>query len=417
MNGNELQLQPFDGGTARSWSFDGHIGQASMASFGDRALLATTLYPSWSLRGLETSDPYALLVDASLADIGPLRRITPEPRLQTDPAVVRNAHGEILAAWLEPGVESLPGVLAQRLDTSGRPLDAQPLRIGDAPVAGGWPRVATDGDDFLVVWQGGTGLMTRRVSRDGTLTAPSDIGVTLSIDTCVCWAGTQYLVAAVEGISIRPPKLEVRLSHLSRAGDSATTTAVPLASGLPMNVNCAAGRDSTLVAWRRDGLEATLVSHGGTPSAVIPVGSPPVTKRIWISIPSIAAASDGFAVAWPDDGVVQRALVSEQGTVTRPDDAPIVSDGDSARIAPMGSGFALVWSSGDDLYVTRLDSSARATSEAVALSATGGIERQPVMTEGLALYVRDTEHEVEPRWRIFTRTILSAARRRAISPR
>jgi hypothetical protein len=307
--------------------------------------------------------------------------------------------------------------VAQRLDASGRPLDARPLRIGDAPVVGGWPRLATDGDDFLVMWQGGEGLMTRRVLRDGTLPAPSNIGVTLSIDSCVCWAGTQYLVATVEGISIKPPKLEVHLSHLNRQGDSASTMATPLASGLPVNVSCAAGPRSTLVAWRRDGLETALVSHGGTRSAVIPVGNPPVTKRIWRSPPSIAVASDGFALAWPDDGVVQRALVSEQGTVTRPDDAPIVSDGDSARISPLGSGFALMWNSGDDLYVTRIDSSARATSEPMALSATGGIERSPVLTEGLAVYVRDTESEVEPRWRIFTRTILPNARRRAASPR
>jgi hypothetical protein len=411
----QLRLEPLRGGTSHTWDVTGDMGFAAAASFGDRALVAVTVPVD------QSEDPFAAVVDGALQEVAPLRRFAEEPAVQRTPAVARNASGESLVVWAESSI------LAVRLDAAGRVVDPQPLLLGPALEYGSRPAVASDGTDFLVAWQTGTGWMTRRVSRDGSLSEPSRQSVDAGINQngCLCWTGNKYLLGyqrlryATHWYSVS----EVRAARVGANGafDASPPMLLP-GDAYNSDLDCSSIAGTTLFVWRGDAIEGAFVTAAGTVSATIELSPRDFFPSLFRVDPMPAMATNGsaFAVAWYADSIVQRALVSPEGTVTRPNDAPLSAPlelgSEGLGLAPLGSGFVLAFGTGD-LLAVRLDANGQVIDAPVALSATAAAERQPVLAEGLAVYLRDTQSSLMPRWRVFTRTISSGPRRHAASPR
>jgi hypothetical protein len=414
-----LRLEPVDGGPARTWDIDGEIGYSSGVSLGDRTVLVTSIAPH-SPAGL-FFDPFAIVVDGALTDIAPRQLIAPEPDLQRDPAVARNRFGESLVTWVEGGIRAV------RLDAAGHAIDRQPLLLGNDVYYSAKPSVASDGTGYVVVWQSGHGLVVRRVQRDGTLSPPSrqTTDVVTGTPACICWTGSDYLVGYANLLSAWRWYITSEV-HAARVTPDGTFAATPplLIAGPDANadISCAAGRDATFFLWRGSSVTGALVTAGGAVSGLIPLSprnfySSPYPPKD--PMPAVAANGDTFAVAWYDEGIVQRAIVTSNGTVTTPNDAAIPATldvfSDSISLAPHGTGFLLAWGSSDILAV-ELDSAGRPVDAPFALSATPVAERQAALTGSLVTYMRDTKGTFAPRWRIFTRTISPGPRRRAVTP-
>lgn len=69
----------------------------------------------------------------------------------------------VLAAWTDDS-----GLLVRRLRKDGSPLDPQPLRLTDRDVVA---TVVFNGTDYVVAWREGMDLVTRRIPHDGELRA------------------------------------------------------------------------------------------------------------------------------------------------------------------------------------------------------------------------------------------------------
>jgi hypothetical protein len=437
LSNGKLRLQPIDTAEPRTLDVSKAFTPAAV-SFGDRALIAANVVPPWAAAANDPgvvveSDPYAVVVNGALADVAPLQRIALEPRLQANPAVARNDAGETLAVWNESAADGPPRIAATRLDYAGRPLDVPPLSIVETPHAGTGirPLVASDGSGFLVAWNDGTGMMTRRVLRDGTrlpqtaIDTHSFFGVT---SACLCRSGNGYLLGFVQLLVSGRQDFtsEIQVLRLDANGAAAGEPFAISSRARNTEVACATGPHGTLFVWRgQQHIDGVLIGDGGTVSAVIPIG-PPATifeRQATGTVPAVAANGNVFAVVWSEPGFLERALVSDSGTVTRPSDpvipAALQPSDDSLDVAPHGDGFVVAWGASDILAIL-LDSSARVAAPAVVLSAAPGTERQPALVEGMAVYLRDTAalpSSVAARFRVFTRTLADSARRRAVAPR
>jgi hypothetical protein len=433
----KLVLQPIGFGDPLPFDVSGAFTPAA-ASFGDRALVAANVVPQWAASSNDPgvvveSDPYATVVDSALNVVSPLQRIALEPRIQTAPAVARNEAGEALVVWYESAAAGPPRIAATRLDPLGRALDSPPRPIVETSHSGTGtrPLVAANGNTFLVAWSDGTGMVTRRVLGDGT-TLPSTVVATNSFFgvtyACLCRSGSGYLLGYVQTISVGRNNFssEVQVLRLGADGAAAGQPVAIAARARNTEVACATGPHGTLFVWRgQQRIDGVIVSDGGTISSTIPIG-PPATvfeQQATGTVPAVAANGNSFAVVWSEPGTIERALVSDLGTVTRPNDAVIPAalqpSDDSLDIAPHGDGYIVAWGATDVLTMT-IDSSARVTAPAVPLAATSATERQPALAEGIAVYLRDTSRTPNvsaQRFRVFTRTLFTNLRRRAVTPR
>ena len=232
--------------------------------------------------------------------------------VQSSPAIAFNG-SHYLIAWKDSRTGS-NAIYATRLSAQGEHLDATDLIL--SPTAGSiqHPAVASDGDGFLVTWEGPCGL-------------PS------------CYHGINGAIVANDG-AVSPPQ---RIATPSWS--SSYTPAVAFAN------------DHYLVVWAdsRHGasdIYARRVSSSGDPVGDDLAISTAAGDQI---VPALATSGDDFAIVWQDtrDLSVQTyaarvtsagQLIDDQGlqvsTAARWQDAPtIVHDGTSYRIA---------WAANDD---------------------------------------------------------------------
>jgi hypothetical protein len=109
-----------------------------------------------------------------------------------------------LLAWREPlsDARELYGVFAARVDSHGRPLDAAPLALGSVSCDATFPRIATSGHDYLVVWEDPNGIRAERISADGRLLDTTPVAISKNVITgcdgnqpAVVWNGSSYVIA------------------------------------------------------------------------------------------------------------------------------------------------------------------------------------------------------------------------------
>jgi len=366
------------------------------------------------------ADPDIVLfpLDGALRPKGEARLLAPEPGTQTFPAIARN-DSAALVVWSEDlQAEALPSsVLAMRVDRTGRPRDAAPILVAEENSLGR-AVVASDGADFLVGYANSERhLMVRKVRRDGSMPeAAKDAGSVWAPDVCLAWTGTDYLLAYTGATAQTRfySDIEVRARRISRDGEAG---AVSILGRYRVNgllwyptapIACAAGSTGTLVVWNGDGTSGAIVGHGGT--VIAPLVLPAAAS------PGVAANGDRFLVAWASDGVIHRVLVSEAGTVTVPNDAPIAATDSDVSAAAMGDGFVLAFAASDVLALP-LDAEGHASGATVTVSATAGLKAMPAIAGGdvpIIAYQRERFPSAAPRWSVFTRVLFEQARRRVV---
>lgn len=389
------------------------IGSSGATVFGDRVLAAYGALITLGFQDTE-ADIFTAVFDSSFGRVAPDTRLDLDAALQLSPAVARNAHGESMVVWVEHGTIELGSALrVNRLDALGRRI-GNPQRGGYATHESARPSIASDGEHYLVV----NGTMIHPVSREGVISF-HDVRVPAvgSMYSCTTWNGNEYLVAYhdLDSSSQQGVAGYVRVARVSRDGQFISAEPISTERQLNSPIACASTDTTSLFAWGGgDAVHAALVSDGGTISAPFLVGS----GRTF----AVAARDDRFAVAMTSSGTglqfITRATVSPEGTVMIANGSTVGGSGDVA-IAPTRDGFLLAWGNGD-LYAQELDVDAHPISDVIPLSTEPGVERNVVLAGGetpFAMYMRDVKPHLDPRWRIFTRTLTRGAQRvRAVRP-
>jgi hypothetical protein len=263
-----------------------------------------------------------------------------------------------LVAWSEGQHQIHAAVLA-----ADAPLAISPLAISDQGRRAQWPRIATDGQRFLVLWH----------THDGTKNTiagveVSDRGKLLSQSSVVLASG-DIAEGDYSAIGVAPRQYMVAYSAVrSSTGAHTRIVRFPAASvSSPVPLDKAIGRQPTLVRGKRGYLALWIASPygaGGVVAVTIdragkPTGRPKVVSpAAHASLSAGIAASDrGFLVAWshganvsapgglPSGSDVWVAPLGDTGQPTKP--ATRLTTGGGAQSAPAvasnGDGFLWAW--------------------------------------------------------------------------
>ena len=244
------------------------------------------------------------------------------PHHQMSPDVAEAGDGVRLAVWCETlaGSRRL-SIVAARITPFGS-LETAGVDLGADVYHPAAPRVASDGNGWLVVWTDARTVYGARVTHDGAAaqSAPfvvaSDVYESTEVD--VAWDGTSYVVVFTRGQFLRGLRTTVRAVRVGSDGSvgaSEVALSEEIANEYP---SIAAGGDGSLVVWRGGPyLRGALLSRTGITT--------PVTFPISLAaLPHPAAAWNGteFLVACALSGAsgseIQWAMVSRTGVVRLP---------------------------------------------------------------------------------------------------
>jgi hypothetical protein len=306
---------------------------------------------------------------------------------QTGPTVATNGAGH-LVAWTDTrNVGSEPDVYAARIDASGALLDVDGFPVSLAIIPERWPAVATNGTDYLVAWEdgrpGAAGIWGVRVDATGIVLDPSGIPISTG-GLCeqspkVASNGSDYLLVwqdyrnTTECPSdfIPPPPADIYGARVSAAGAVLDPAGIAIATSaadedLP---SVASNGSDYLVAWQQNFYNSDIygarVSGSGAVLDTTPISISTATGAQYF--PAIAWDGTDYLAAWQDSRNgnattgpfnIYGARVSAAGSVLDPSGiaistAPIISPYPLA-IAGDGSNALVVWSDGNTLYGTRL---------------------------------------------------------------
>jgi len=241
----------------------------------------------------------------------------PAPQGQDLPAVAFDGTN-YLVAWndsRDTDYESA-GIFVARVAESGDVLDLEGIEVASY---GFRPRVAFDGTNYLVVWQGEDHVKGARVSPDGQVLDPEGLFIGWGSAPKIVFDGTSYFVSWT-GFWDNPGINGARVS---------TDGALLDPDGIPLVVTDATevslqelGTDGVgvLLTWPEGGdLHAARIEQG---VLVDPGGFPVATGADTYRTPAVAFDGTNYTVAWiPWDGSgpsVTAARVSPAGVVLDP---------------------------------------------------------------------------------------------------
>lgn len=285
---------------------------------------------------------------------------------QSAPEVAR-AGATSLVVWQDErdAATTGPDVYAARLTDSGAVLDPGGFPVLVAAGPQDYPKVASDGNGFLVVWQddrndnGTWRVRAARVTVDGEVLDGNGIIVSEFVDSQplpdVCWAGTHYLLAWQQDTGTGGT--DVCVARLGADGILIDVTPVvaDADAGDQDSISMAFGGGQTLLAYRDPAggtyIKGVFVDQNGQASAPVAIANAPGTQKS----PAVAFGSGLFLVAWEDyrGGLspdIYAARVAADGTVLEPDAAShlalAVSFGAAAKspaVAFDGGAFVVAW--------------------------------------------------------------------------
>jgi len=168
------------------------------AAWGDGAYLAVWR-EGWHGKGGKARIHAARVSpDGKVLDTGGVEIAPCNEGVQERPRVVFGG-GVFLVVWQDLRNGKDYDVLAARVSPEGKVLDAEPIAVAAAPRTQALPAVASDGNGFLVAWQGLVGDETAYrgfaapVSADGKVGAAVETGTTPQPE--LAWGGHCYLAA------------------------------------------------------------------------------------------------------------------------------------------------------------------------------------------------------------------------------
>ncbi|MGQ0508201.1 MAG: hypothetical protein ACT4TC_23125, partial [Myxococcaceae bacterium] len=256
--------------------------------------------------------------------------------------------GQVLATWGENRTGT-PSIFARRLDDAG--TVGGDIEISQNAAAGARPTgVATDGTDFLVLWQDArptAGVYFNRILANGAPANGSGVllGVADGGATPVASYGTgSYLVAWEQGAFASRDVLAARVSS---TGVTLDTMALPVgaAAGRQANPAVAFAAPMFLVVWENGAAGAVdiygaRVAADGTlldPDGGFPIATFPGDQVA----PVVSFEGNHFVVGWRDrrDGGADAyvARVSTAGALLDPQGMQVTSEGIDGTLVDLAS--------------------------------------------------------------------------------
>lgn len=239
--------------------------------------------------------------------VGPAAPVALGAPAQKRPALAPSGSGYLVV--FESWTSGETRILGQRLDPSGRPLDAEPFAIaGGASTNLRNPAVAWNGALHLVVWENvaESQLYGRRVGPDGVPLDPAPLAIMPGNTPDVAALGDVFLVV---GSHEDPPEIRQVKATRVRGSDGAKLDPAPVLIGqnFARYPRVTPFGDRWFVVWQRhpthdnprSDIRATFVASSGMPSGEFVVAGDPVAveKR-----PTVASSGGTALVVWHSSG-------------------------------------------------------------------------------------------------------------------
>jgi hypothetical protein len=270
----------------------------------------------------------------AMLTIGSEREVTlPTGDPQASPDIAASASGLRLAAWCEYiGREHRLTVMVSRIDTTGAALDVDGIDLGASTYSWAYPRVASNGTDWLVAWKDRDSVYACRVSQGGQVLDRYPIFVRQTIASdgllSVVWDGNSYVLAYLNGYFFHGSHMTSTAVRVTAGGQMTKEIALTEPGEIPWT-SIAAGAGGSLIVWGRGG---AMLSRTDT---ITPIALAPTTR------PSVAWNGHDFLVTSASD-TLQYQLVSDTGVVRTPL-TQIVDQAWAAEATGFGEGFLLYW--------------------------------------------------------------------------
>jgi hypothetical protein len=288
--------------------------------------------------------------------------IGPQFGSQGAPTVGSNGD-DFLVAWHDATSVLYRTIHAARITSAGVVADPDAIPISTRAGVQISPSVASDGHDYLVVWNdnrnsaSGFDIYGARVTSAGSVSDPDGIAIcTAPAEQYVptIGAGSEgYLVAWLDHRNGRSGSFDIYGTRLTWAGVVQDVDGIAISLATRDNAATASPRVAAcgnrfLVAWADESIFAKQVSHDGAVLGSEPIAVGQSAQRE--EVPATASnGQDHLVVWWHGRGShIVGARVAGNGTVLDPDGLTISKDGASGRprVASDGNDFLVVWSQG-----------------------------------------------------------------------
>ncbi len=274
---------------------------------------------------------------------------------------------DYLVTWLAVEGDHEPNkIYGGRVTAAGAVLDTSGVALTTADSSQGVPRVASNGEEYMVVWPDSRGgIYGGRVTADGALLDGDGFLVAAGQgDPAVASDGTGYFVAWTDG--------DVHGAYLTATGArDGEVLSLGETDGNQLDAEVTWNGSDYLVVWddkRETSLTigGALVAAGTSTTLFATPGTPNGVRR-----PRVASAGGDAVVVWTDErnsgslgdifADVYAGVVSSTGATTGTG-APVAL-GPSAQgnpaVASNGTVYLVVWQeyrldTGDDIYATRV---------------------------------------------------------------
>jgi hypothetical protein len=259
-------------------------------------------------------------------------------------------------------------------------LDKPPIGMSTATGSKNWPSVASDGTDFLVVWQdnrpGATGgdVYGARVSAAGKILDPAGIAIATGnnaqVPHDVAFVGSTYLVVWKDHATDK-----IYGTRLSKNGTVLDAAGIPISTKSGDDAAVATDTTNFLVVWSRGECPAPPPFPGPCPgyqahilgARVTQGGSVLDTSGITVATgsesrgtPALAFDGVNYLVVWVDGrhgstSNIYGARVSAGGAVLDPNGIPITATTSSSQNRPAvafnGTDYVVVWEDNANLHL------------------------------------------------------------------
>jgi hypothetical protein len=310
------------------------------------------------------AEEYPLTVGLTVSPEYPASEIVYIPSFDSETPRVAWGGGQYLVVWNEWRAE--PGdVSGTRVTPEGEVLDLGGIPILIQPEQQLYPTVASDGEDFLVVWTdyADYGVYGKRVAAEGTVLDPAPIRISPAAvegeSPSVSWGGENYFVAwtdyrsggsgaGIYGTRVSSDGVVLDVDGIAISTAPGDKWAPALAwSGTQLLVTWEDARNSGSSGWDIYGSRVTASGQVLDPS-----GIPVSTAQESQFASAVASSGENFLVAWQDRRLgtsadrIYGARVADDGTVLDASGIAISTgagrQGDPA-VASDGADFLVVW--------------------------------------------------------------------------
>jgi hypothetical protein len=236
---------------------------------------------------------------------------------QTRPRIAPGSNGYMAVFRSEAANDSR--ILAQRLDASANPIDAEPIIIANGSPTNTNPSVAFNGTAYLIVWQtgasGGFQTLGRRVTPEGVPLDAAPFSIMTGEQPDVAALGDSFLVANI--LQSGSQKRYVQSVVVSGAGAvQGTPTRLDFSFNFVPRV--AAFGTRWLIVWEHHSNHddspgityGAFVEQNGSTLGAFSVGSTGVT-------PALAVAGNSALIVWSNGNIVGRRINAD-GTFPDP---------------------------------------------------------------------------------------------------